>query len=371
MSGDCWSLATAIRTRQVGLCKNPISFDVPSRVDSVFRKRARFAHSVPRMCALLKLKLGLHFLPMAVLCAVLVYKTNKAEPMPETVRIMSFNLWHGGDAGKQPLDRTIEVINESKADVVGIQETAGLAPDGEPRPDRAAELAQRLGWHYVDQGERTGIISRYPIIQTTRWKLGAKLALPTGRQFYLFNVHLAHAPYQPYQLLNIPYEDAPFLTTADQAVQAAREARGAQVNRLVAEVNDVAREQIPMFVTGDFNEPSHRDWTISVASANQCPLCVEWPSTKAVENSGFVDAFRSAHPDPVQWPGHTWTPTTNSSDPKNRHDRIDFVFVRGTNVRINSIKIAGEAPEFADIVVRPYPSDHRAVVAEVALSPAR
>ena len=141
------------------------------------------------------------------------------------------------------------------------------------------------------------------------------------------------------------------------------------MSRLLAEVNDVAAEQIPMFVTGDFNEPSHRDWTMSVAARNQCPLCVEWPSTKAVENSGFVDAFRSAYPDPVQWPGHTWTPTTNSSDPKDRHDRIDFVFVRGTAVRINWIKIVGEMPEFADIVVQPYPSDHRAVVAEVALSP--
>jgi exodeoxyribonuclease III len=329
---------------------------------------ADITYAVP-MYASIRSVIGLNSLSLTILCFLILGGTNQAEPMPETVRIMSFNLWHGGDAGKQPLEQTIEIIKSAEADVVGLQETSGLASEGAARPDRAAELAQRLGWHYVDQGERTGIISRYPIIQTTRRKWGAKLALPTGRQFYLFNAHLAHAPYQPYQLLNIPYEDAPFLTTADQAVQAAREARGAQVNRLLAEVNDVAAEQLPMFLTGDFNEPSCRDWTIPAATANQCPLFVDWPSTKAVENSGFVDAFRSVHPDPLQWPGHTWTPTTSPSDPKDRHDRIDFVFVRGTAVRINWIKIVGEAPEFADIVVQPYPSDHRAVVADVAQSP--
>ena len=122
-----------------------------------------------------------------------------------------------------------------------------------------------------------------------------------------------------------------------------------------------------MFITGDFNEPSHRDWTTAAADANQCPLCVEWPSTKAVEDAGFVDAFRAVHPDPIEHPGRTWTPTTKVTDPNDRHDRIDFVFVHGTTAQVKSIKLVGESGEFADIVVEPYPSDHRAVVAEVDL----
>jgi endonuclease/exonuclease/phosphatase family metal-dependent hydrolase len=124
-----------------------------------------------------------------------------------------------------------------------------------------------------------------------------------------------------------------------------------------------------MFVTGDFNEPSHRDWTAAAAAANRCPLCVEWPTTKAVEDAGFVDALRSAHPDPVRRPANTWTPTSPPTDPNDRHDRIDFVFVRGANARVKSVEIVGEAAEFADIVVKRYPSDHRAVVAEIELVP--
>ena len=214
-----------------------------------------------------------HVLPLALLLGV-VTQTNKAEPMPETVRVMSFNLWHGGDAGKQPLERTVEVIKQSQADIVGLQETAGIAPEGQPRPDRAAEIARLLGWNYVDQGERTGVISRFAIVGTTPRKWGVKLALPSGRQVYLFNVHFAHAPYQPYQLLDIPYENAPFLKTAEQAVAAAHAARGEQVRRCLAEVNSAAAEGLPMFLTGDFNEPSHRDWTLATRQQQNSARCV-------------------------------------------------------------------------------------------------
>jgi hypothetical protein len=64
--------------------------------------------------------LKLHYFKLTVLCAVLLFDTSKAEPMSDVVRIMSLNLWHGGDAGKQPLDRTIKLIRKSQADVIGL-----------------------------------------------------------------------------------------------------------------------------------------------------------------------------------------------------------------------------------------------------------
>ncbi|WP_165068877.1 endonuclease/exonuclease/phosphatase family protein [Paludisphaera rhizosphaerae] len=297
-------------------------------------------------------------------------RVAQAQEAADAVRVLSFNLWHGGDAGKQPLDRTIEVIKQSQADVVGLQETGGIAPRDEPRPDRAAEIARRLGWHYFDQGGRTGIISRFEIVAPTPKKWGVKLALPSGRRIYAFNVHLAHSPYQPYQLLKIPYGDAPFVTTEAEAVQSARDSRGSQVAEMLAEVKAVAAEKLPVVLTGDFNEPSHRDWTEAAARAELCPLKVEWPSTGAVENAGFVDAYRSVHPDPVASRGLTWTPTTKPGDPKDKHDRIDFVFVGGLErpgAAVKAVRIIGESPESADVVVSPYPSDHRAVVAELQL----
>jgi hypothetical protein len=72
-------------------------------------------------------------------------------------------------------------------------------------------------------------------------------------------------------------------------------------------------------------------------------------------------------PDEVKRLGWTWTPTTRPEDPKDRHDRIDFVFVGGKEANIARCEIVGEATPAADIVVHPYPSDHRAVVATVEI----
>ena len=56
-----------------------------------------------------------------------------------------------------------------------------------------------------------------------------------------------------------------------------------------------------------------------------------------------------------------------SDDPTTHHDRIDFVYFKGKGVKLNGAKIVGENKENADIVVSPYPSDHRAVIATFTL----
>ncbi len=140
------------------------------------------------------------------------------------------------------------------------------------------------------------------------------------------------------------------------------------MQRLLGELRPVLASGSPVFLTGDFNEPSHLDWTPRAAAAGICPVAVEYPSTRAVVEAGMRDAYRAVFPDEVRYPGRTWTPITRLDDPKDRHDRIDFVFVDGAGVDVKSCEVVGESPEFSDIVVQPYPSDHRAVVATVEIS---
>ena len=135
------------------------------------------------------------------------------------IRIMTFNIWFDGVYTGEPISRTTEVIRQAGADVVGMQEVK----------ENAQPIADLLGWRYQQLEWDTAILSRYEIVATTPEKIGAKLRLDDGRVFYLCNVHLAHAPYQPYQLLGIPYNDAPFLKTEEEAIAAAEEARGHQV----------------------------------------------------------------------------------------------------------------------------------------------
>lgn len=298
-------------------------------------------------------------------------EVTHAQKSPTRLRVMSFNLWHGGDAGGLPLEQSIAVIRAARADIVGLQETAGNAAEGEERPDHAQRIAQALGWNYLNQGGRTGIISRFPIDSATELNWGVKISLPSGESLYHFNAHFAASPYQPYQLLKIPYGDAPFLSTSREAIQAALEARGAQVASLLSDIQGVSASQSPIFVSGDFNEPSHLDWTESAFKSSRCPLVVSWPTTRLVEQAGFQDGYRFIHHDPNLMPGMTWTPTTSATDPQDRHDRIDFVFASKNSVRIVAAEIIGENRENADIVVAPYPSDHRAVVIEALLTSAK
>lgn len=284
-----------------------------------------------------------------------------------TVRAMTFNLWHGGDAGGQPLEQTVNAIRKAKADIVGLQETHGHAANG-VRPDNGQKIAGMLGWHYFQQGDRTGILSRFPIRRHTPRKWGVEIEYSADRTLHFFNAHFAPSPYQPYQLLKIPYGNAPFITTEKEAVHWADKVRGGQVSRLLSELSVAVESGLPVILTGDFNEPSHQDWTSRAKEAGCCPIKVEYPTTRRITDAGLKDAWRSCHTDEVRKPGHTWTPTTSADDPKDRHDRIDFVFTAGASVQVASSEVVGERAESADIVVSPWPSDHRAVVSTLTIA---
>ena len=58
---------------------------------------------------------------------------------------------------------------------------------------------------------------------------------------------------------------------------------------------------------GDFNAPSHLDYTAAVVGTRDyVKYVVEWPVSKAVEAAGFRDSWRDVHPDPLKSLGLTW-----------------------------------------------------------------
>lgn len=296
-----------------------------------------------------------------------VAATLRAAP-PDTLRVMTFNIWVGGESGKQPLEQTALVIQRAQADVVGVQESAGEERADGTRPENARIIAKKLRMNYFSQGDGdVTVLSRHKIVGHTPKKWGVEIELPSGRRVWLFNAHFAHAPYQPYQLLKIPYHDGRFIATAAEAESEARLARGEEVKSMLAELEAVRDQGKAIFVTGDFNEPSPLDWTEAVCRAGRVPVAVKWPTAAAVLKADFLDTYREIHPDPLKAPGYTWTPTTKADDPEDHHDRIDFVLASGHGLRVTKAEVVGERKEEADIVVTPYPSDHRAVMATVTI----
>ncbi|MEZ7955636.1 MAG: endonuclease/exonuclease/phosphatase family protein [Rubritalea sp.] len=283
---------------------------------------------------------------LALCCASLVGAEERL-PSESTIRIMSFNIWRDGNGGKQPLSQTAKVIQMAKADVVGLQEA---------KPAKVKAIADMLGWHHNGT-----VISRFKIVENKG--PGIKLRLNSGQEIVVFNNHFAHAPYQPYQLLSIPYGKGKFIKTEKEAIAEAGQARGHQVAALLKAIKALPEKELPVFILGDFNEPSHQDWTAKAATAGRHPIKVSYPTTHSLTKAGMVDAYRAVYPDEMKFPGYTWTPTTKMTDPKDHHDRIDFIFFRGKTVKVEGAQIVGESRKNADIVLSPYPSDHRAVVA--------
>ncbi len=288
----------------------------------------------------------------------------------DQVRVMSYNIYRGGTMRGQTLSQTVKVIQEAKADVVGIQETRS------PSGVNAEKLAQLLGWNFYEEqrslafGKWSCILTRFEIVD--RREGGIKVKLPSGQEAYVFNLHLPSNPYQPYQLLGIrptwpPHWDTPFLKTEVEAIASAREARGGEISSLLGQIRSLPDKEAPVFVVGDFNEPSHLDWTEQAAKSGRHPLRVAYPASQEMAKAGFADAWRSIYPDEMKNPGFTWSPMYKTDDPTTHHDRIDFICFRGKDIEVTDIKIVGENKENADIVVTPYPSDHRAVVATFTL----
>lgn len=297
---------------------------------------------------------------------------------PTVLSVATFNAWGAGGNQGKTVDETVAVLEAINADIIGLQEvraesdncsTVDCPPIGSD--DTAGRLAAKLGYELHEQRGNhaalwaNAILSRHPIEAVIADDLGVVINVD-GRRIAIVNIHLDDYPYQPYQLLGIPYGDAPMLLSETGAIAAANEARGDAVQRVLETIATLDDAEL-VVITGDFNEPSHRDWTRRAAAAGRHPFAVAYPTLRAFEQAGFVDTWRAAHPDEMMSPGYTWTPTTPVDASDDHHDRIDYVLVRGRDFAIGKVQIAGESATAADIVVRPWPSDHRAVVATITI----
>ena len=283
---------------------------------------------------------------------------SEASKAGERITILTFNIWVGGenaDADKAKSRAwTTRVMRTSQADVICLQESRGNAPS----------YGEALGYNVFEQSSSTAILTRFAIREATPEKWGVRLELEGGQLIWVFNAHFLHAPYQPYQLASIPYHNGRFIRAESAAVTEARLARGEAAIQCLREMQAPLQAGVPTFLTGDFNEPSHLDWTRAAVDGSVRPLAVEWPTTKLFADGGLADAYRTLHPDPVASPGYTWTPRPS---PREVHDRIDFVLYAGRRVRVTDARIIGDKKPQADWVITPYPSDHRAVIATFAL----
>ena len=126
--------------------------------------------------------------------------------------------------------------------------------------------------------------------------------------------------------------------------------RASEIKQVLAEISEKFYGS-QLFVAGDFNCPSHLDWTESARQLHK-DLVVEWPVSTQMIKAGFVDSYRSIYPDEKKHFGHTWTPR----NPNSWQDRIDYIYYRGCGIRC-------EGADLLNTHEGKWPSDHAAVCA--------
>lgn len=271
-----------------------------------------------------------------------------------TLRVLTFNIEWGG--ANVRFASVVEAIRASGAEIVAVQEAEG----------NLTRLAADLGWHC---DVRSYVVSQHPIIDPPEG--GGRyvyVEIRPGRVVAVANVHLPSDPYGPHWV-----RDGRSL---EEVLDLERATRLPGIEPLLEVLPVLAGRGIPVFLAGDFNAPSHADWT-EAASAKQRGLRypVDWPVSRAVERAGFRDSFREAHPDPVAAPGLTWWAkrarirdyNPGEAEPQ---DRIDFLWYAGP-AAVTASEVVGEAGGTGvSIAVTPWPSDHRGVVSSFEVTPA-
>jgi hypothetical protein len=274
---------------------------------------------------------------------------------PLTLRVMEFNVEYGGRG--VDFDSVPEVIEASGADIVAIEEGYGNMP----------AIAASVGWEHYDP--RTQVLSRFPLLTPPGDPPFVYVEVEPGSVVAVANVHLPSTSYGPFKVARG--------ATLDEVLAIEEHKRVAALAPTLDAIEPLAAQGTPVFLIGDFNAPSHLDWTeAAVGEREHVRFPVPWPASLAVEAAGFVDSYREANPDPVADPGITWPanrPIVPGYNPARRGapaDRIDFVYAGGPAEVVESRLVGEGGGEGVDIAVDPWPTDHRATVSTFDVEPA-
>lgn len=273
---------------------------------------------------------------------------------PDGLRILELNIEYGGDV--VDFQTVVDAAQAADADVIALEE-AWLSTD---------RLADALGWPNVDH--RTDVISRFPVLEPPEAHgMYSLVEVAPGEVVAIGNVHLPSDPYGPYAVVDgAPVADVLALEEST---------RVPYIAPFLDVLAPLAADGVPTFLTGDFNTPSHLDWTAeTVGERPQLVYPVAWPVTVTVEGAGFVDAYRAVHPDPKRDPGLTWwagRPLVDGyPDHDDPQDRIDLMFAAGPAEALASEVVGERGAKGVDIALPRWGTDHRGVVSTFDATPA-
>ncbi|MFC1565257.1 LamG-like jellyroll fold domain-containing protein, partial [candidate division KSB1 bacterium] len=265
------------------------------------------------------------------------YSTAEDEPelKNDIITVVNWNIWHGGTHftiekdGFDGVDRIIELIRKSEADIVLMQETYGAG----------SRISSTLGFYYYEAASTVGavwganlsVMSRFPIEDAYMVEArgnygnnyafnngGIKIRLSENRSIIVFSNWYNGS--KPEDLEAVLQYWTPLIDGSDK---------------------------IPIIFGGDFNSISHFDDRKG-----------ESGHSKLMTGAGFIDAYRTLNPDVSLYPGYSNGGFSS---------RIDYVYFKGKNIEELSAEPIVQNFRGKEDRTPGYPSDHLGVVVKFKL----
>lgn len=311
------------------------------------------------------------------------------------MRVLQLNIWVECTKAPDALNSLIDQIYYINPDIVTFCELFKYGDESILQPLVAALKAKGLSYECA-RVEGRAILSKYKIIETSRindWSFKAILDV-SGKKVAVYPSHSEYRYYSCYCPRGygdgvVSWEELKSpVTDSDVLVGICRNSgRIESAEDVVADAQlELAKGSLVIYA-GDFNEPSHLDWTEKTKDMfghNSC--VVKWPlSVYLTEIAGFKDAYRVKYRNPVTHPGITFpsecpglAPEKISWAPKaDERDRIDMIYYfPDRSIRVKDAFIAGPNKSISynsvieetgkDIFISNpdalWPSDHKGVL---------
>lgn len=314
--------------------------------------------------------------------------------------VLQINIWQEGTMVPGGFEAIGQEIIDKNPDIVTFSEVRNY--EGTDFIARIKSYLEQKGRKYYGESSHSsldvGLIAKYPIVQQTplyspESKMGGVLKTElnvAGKDILFYSVHLDYTHYACY--LPRGYSGVTWkqlekpIVDADEIILANRQSlRDDAIQDIIVDTKNVAPSTL-VVIAGDFNEPSHLDWVEETKFMfDHQGAVVPWDCSVLLQKAGFVDAFRSAYPNPVTHPGFTF-PSYNKDVDVNKltwapladeRDRIDYIYYKtDQSVTLKKVDLVGpmetivngepKGKDSEDVFLLPkavWPSDHKAVMA--------
>lgn len=293
-----------------------------------------------------------------LILAISLFSCSERKENPQ-LKVLVWNIWHGGNDESLPKDgrpSVIDVINNSKADVVLMIETYGSTP----------LISDSTGLDYHLISSNLCIYSRFPITKKLAFKDSISSFNFGGVEFLafdsipmaIFDTWLHYLPDTRLAPTHLPEDSILAWENAGS-----RDDEAQKVINILQPYLDNSNN-IPVIIGGDMNSHSHLDWTEATKDTfNHGGAVVNWTISNTFTGAGLIDSYRAVHKNPTSHPGITWI----SGKDKNGNfgygvqDRIDYLYYKGNSIKAikseSHVVPPGEILNFEGSEIM-YPSDH-------------